>query len=68
MVIAVIDHFTIAAVSLGFGYQSLLIQTPIRIKVIGEAIDPRPFPRYAGTRKSSAPCRVQNGLGQITWL
>jgi hypothetical protein len=40
MVAAVIDHFTIAAVSLGFGYQSLLIQSPIRIKASGAASDP----------------------------
>jgi len=40
MVVAVIDSFTIAAVSLGFGYQSLLYQSPIRIKVIGTASDP----------------------------
>lgn len=40
MVVSVIDCFTNAAISISFRYQSLLYQSPIRIKVIGAAIDP----------------------------
>jgi len=50
-----------------FGVSSSLHQSPIWIKASLMSLRVT-LSRGAGTRKSSAPCRVQNGLSQIIWL
>ena len=50
-----------------FRCQSRLHQSPIRIKVIGEAFYPLTLSAFWRTRKSSVPCRVQKVV-QVSWL
>src|SRR3990172_1279134 len=50
-----------------FRCQSSLHQSPIRIKVIGEALYPLTLSAFWRTRKSSVPCRVQKFV-QVLWL
>jgi hypothetical protein len=50
-----------------FWCQSSLHQSPIGIKVIGEALYPLTLSAFWRTRKSSAPCRVQVFV-QVLWL
>jgi len=50
-----------------FRCQSRLHQSPIGIKVLGEAFYPLTLSAFWRTRKSSVPCRVQV-IVQVSWL
>ena len=50
-----------------FRCQSSLHQSPIGIKVIGDALYPLTLSAFWRTRKSSVPCRVQKFV-QVLWL
>jgi hypothetical protein len=58
VVVAVIDYFTIAVISIGLRYQFLLYQAPIRIKVIGKANISMTLSPLGGDQKNigSLPC------------